>query len=119
MQSTYDSDKRYLILNIIVIILIQFWKYLYFFRLLSEIEQNLITNTFNSSSKFMTKDKLAEEFITIKTDTMDNEEFKETRFQSVNVTATVRNVTINEDIPSFREWTKKQLEEAEKQPGLK
>jgi hypothetical protein len=39
--------------------------------------------------------------------------------QSVDVTSTVRNVTINEDIPSFREWTKKQLEEAEKQPGLK
>lgn len=104
-----------LFLNIIVIILI---KYGIFFRLLSEIEQNLITNTFNSSSKFMTKDDLADEYSTNnKTDMIDNEEFKETQFQSVNVTATVRNVTINEDIPSFREWTKKQLEEAEKQPG--
>ncbi|XP_050531453.1 uncharacterized protein LOC126900064 [Daktulosphaira vitifoliae] len=35
-----------------------------------------------------------------------------------NLTASVRNVTVNEDIPSFREWTKKQLEEAEKQPTL-
>lgn len=45
-------------------------------------------------------------------------ELKDSQFQSVNATAPIRNVTVNEDIPSFREWAKKQIEEAEKQPGL-
>jgi len=49
---------------------------------------------------------------------LDDDEYKESKFQSVDVSASVRNATINEDIPSFREWTKKQLEEAEKQPGI-
>lgn len=89
-----------------------------FFRILSEIENNLKTSTNNSSSQFENKDDLTEEF-TIITDEIDHGELKENQTQSVNVIASVRNVTVNEDIPSFREWTKKQLEEAEKQPGLK
>jgi len=40
----------------------------------------------------------------------------EHKIETVNVSA---NVAVNEDIPSFREWTKKHLEEAEKQPGIK
>lgn len=75
-----------------------------------------MTNSFNSSSEFITKDNLAEEYITIKTHMVDDE-FKESKLQSVGVSVSVRNATVNEDIPSFREWTKKQLEEAEKQPG--
>jgi hypothetical protein len=66
----------------------------------------------------VTKDSLIEDII-IKTNDIDQGELKENQTLSVNVITTVRNVTINEDIPSFREWTKKQLEEAEKQPGLK
>ncbi|XP_060858327.1 uncharacterized protein LOC132935729 [Metopolophium dirhodum] len=86
-------------------------------RIVSEIEDNLMTNNFNSSSEFITKDNLAEDYITIKTHMIDDDEFKESKFQSVDVSTSVRNATINEDIPSFREWTKKQLEEAEKQPA--
>lgn len=89
-----------------------------FFRILSELEKNLKTSTYNSSSQFVTKDDLTED-INIKTNEIDYGELKENQTQSVDVTTTVRNVTVNEDIPSFREWTKKQLEEAEKQPGLK
>jgi len=76
-----------------------------------------MTNNFNSSSEFITKDNLADEYINIKTHMIDDE-FKESKLQTVDVLS-VRNATINEDIPSFREWTKKQLEEAEKQPGMK
>lgn len=50
---------------------------------------------------------------------IENNEFKDNQFQTLNLTAAVRNVSLNEDIPSFREWTKKQLEEAEKQPSKK
>jgi len=92
---------------------------LLFYRIVSEIEENLMTNNFNSSSEFITKDNLTEDYITIKTHMIDDDEFKESKFQSVDVSTSVRNATINEDIPSFREWTKKQLEEAEKQPGMK
>jgi len=91
----------------------------FFYRIVSEIEENLMTNNLNSSSEFITKDSLAEDYITIKTHMIDDDEFKESKFQSVDVSTSVRNATINEDIPSFREWTKKQLEEAEKQPGMK
>jgi hypothetical protein len=92
------------------------FKYIYiFYRIVSEIEENLMTNNFNSSSEFITKDNLADEYI--KTHMIDDE-FKESKLQTVDVLS-VRNATINEDIPSFREWTKKQLEEAEKQPGMK
>lgn len=78
-----------------------------------------MTNNFNSSTEFRTKDNLVEEYDIINTDAIENYELKDNQFQSHNVTATVRNVTVNEDIPSFREWTKKQLEEAEKQPSKK
>lgn len=88
------------------------------FRILSEIEDNIMTNNVNSTSEFITKDNLSEEYITINTNLTDDNELNESKVQSINVTSTVRNVTINEDIPSFREWTKKHLEEAEKQPGL-
>lgn len=50
---------------------------------------------------------------------VDHDELQDVQFQSINATTNVRNITVNEDIPSFREWTKKQLEEAEKQPSKK
>lgn len=72
----------------------------------------------NTSSEFMTKDNLSEEYVAINNNETYDNELKENKVQSINITSTVRNVTVNEDIPSFREWTKKHLEEAEKQPGL-
>lgn len=87
------------------------------FRLLPEINESLIKNTLNSNSEFISKDDLVEEF-TINANIIEDDEQKESQFQSVNATASIPNVTVNEDIPSFREWTKKQLEEAEKQPGM-
>lgn len=90
----------------------------FFFRILSEIEENIFLNTLNSSSEFITKDNLSEEYITVNNSMTFDNELKENKVQSINVTSNVRNVTVNEDIPSFREWTKKHLEEAEKQPGL-
>lgn len=72
----------------------------------------------NSNSEFLTKDNLSEEYITVNNNMTFDNELKENKIQSINVTSNVRNVTVNEDIPSFREWTKKHLEEAEKQPGL-
>lgn len=87
------------------------------FRILSKIEDNLITDTLNSSLDFIAKSD--EKYDTTKTDVINNNELHDSQFQTVNVTASVRNVSVNEDIPSFREWTKKQLEEAEKQPGIK
>lgn len=78
-----------------------------------------MTNNFSSSSEFIAKDNLAEDYITIKTSVIGDDEFKESKLQSADVSTLIRNTTINEDIPSFREWTKKQLEEAEKQPGMK
>lgn len=71
----------------------------------------------NSSSE-LTKNSLDEEFNNVKIDVINDDEIKKTQLNSINVTASVRNVSINEDIPSFREWTKKQLEEAEKQPSI-
>jgi len=59
---------------------------------------------------------LTENYNDIKIDMIYNNELKESQVQTIDVTASV---AINEDIPSFREWTKKQLEEAEKQPGVK
>lgn len=70
----------------------------------------------NSDSEFITENNLTEQYNNIKVDTMYNGEFKEDQVQTVNITAPV---AVNEDIPSFREWTKKHLEEAEKQPGMK
>lgn len=90
----------------------------YTFRILSNIEKNIFTAAINSSSDFLSKDNLVKDYNVIKTDVIDHEN-QEIQFQSVNATASIRNVTLNEDIPSFREWTKKQLEEAEKQPGIK
>jgi len=78
-----------------------------------------MTNNYSSSSEFIAKDNLAEDYITIKTHMLGDDEFKESKLQSADVSTSIRNATINEDIPSFREWTKKQLEEAEKQPGMK
>lgn len=72
-------------------------------------------NNLNLSSESMTKNNLTDEKINIKN--VINEE--DIKLNSINVTTPVRNVSVNEDIPSFREWTKKQLEEAEKQPGIK
>jgi len=90
---------------------------LYVFRILSKIEENIIANNFDTNSEFITKDKLAIDYDT-KSNMIDNDELQESQAQSINATASVINVTMNEDIPSFREWTKKQLEEAEKQPGI-
>lgn len=73
----------------------------------------MITNTLNSNSGFITKDNSAEEYNNTKIDTIYDDGPKENQLETVNVT-----IPINEDIPSFREWTKKQLEEAEKQPGI-
>lgn len=92
-----------------------FNRILYHFRILSNIEKNIITGNINTSSG----DNLIEEYNVIKTNIIDHGDNQESPFQSVNITTSVRNVTLNEDIPSFREWTKKQLEEAEKQPGIK
>lgn len=88
-----------------------------FFRILSEIEENLVTNNLNSSSEFISKENLSEDYISINNNVTFDNVLKENKVQSINVTSSVRNVTVNEDIPSFREWTKKHLEEAEKQPG--
>lgn len=88
---------------------------LFFYRIVAEIEETLMTNNFNLSSEIITKDNLPEDYIAIKTHMMNDDEFKENKFQSIDVSTSVR----DEDIPSFREWTKKQLEEAEKQPGMK
>jgi len=85
------------------------------FRILSKIEDNLIKDTLNSSLDFIAKND--EKFDTTKTDVINQTELHGSQFQTINVTASVLNVSVNEDIPSFREWTKKQLEEAEKQPG--
>lgn len=75
-----------------------------------------MSDTLNLSSNFETNNSVTEDN-NIKNDVISNEEIRED--ESINVTASVRNVeTVNEDIPSFREWTKKQLEEAEKQPGI-
>lgn len=89
------------------------------FRILSIIEENVVTNSINSSSKFETKTNLDKDGDTKTTVVLDHDELQDVQFQPINTTTSVRNITVNEDIPSFREWTKKQLEEAEKQPGKK
>lgn len=80
-------------------------------------DDNIITDNLNSSLDFIPKSDTDEENSTTKTDVANSYELPIGQFQTVNVNASIRNVTVNEDIPSFREWTKKQLEEAEKQPG--
>lgn len=90
----------------------------YGFRILSTIEENVVTNSINSSSKFLTETNLDKNYNDTKTTVVvDHDELQDVQFQSINATTSVRNITVNEDIPSFREWTKKQLEEAEKQPS--
>ncbi|XP_050430891.1 SUN domain-containing ossification factor [Adelges cooleyi] len=86
-------------------------------RLLSNISDSL-THDVPLSTIFMTKDNISahyDESDFVKTDVLEHHGGGN---QSENATGSVRNVTVNEDIPSFREWTKKQLEEAEKQPAV-
>lgn len=56
---------------------------------------------------------MTDKYSNIKIDMVYDDNLKENQLQTIDVTT-----PINEDIPSFREWTKKQLEEAEKQPGI-